>query len=329
MAAWTPVPPRTSARGSAAVAGETESLLERLLERQAAARRDRAAGAPARRHAPCRAGRRQAPAPVPAGGERRAVRRRPRRRAARRLRARTACIAIRWCTTICRPWTTTTCGAAGRPCTRPSTRRPRSWPATRCSRSPSTLMARAEVHRRCRRCASRWCSELARAAGIGGMAGGQMLDLAAEGRFETKRALSNSEIATLQAMKTGALIALRLPRRRDPGQGRRRRRWRGSTATARAIGQAFQIADDLLDLESDAATLGKAAGKDAAAGKATLVSALGRRRRAQAARRAGRRSGSRAGAVRRQGRYAARRRALHRRAAQPERHGPQSHASRG
>ena len=44
---------------------------------------------------------------------------------------------------------------------------------------------------------------------------------------------------------------------------------------ARAIGQAFQIADDLLDVESDAATLGKAAGKDAAAGKATLVSALG------------------------------------------------------
>jgi farnesyl diphosphate synthase len=41
------------------------------------------------------------------------------------------------------------------------------------------------------------------------------------------------------------------------------------------IGQAFQIADDLLDLESDAATLGKAAGKDAAAGKATLVAALG------------------------------------------------------
>jgi farnesyl diphosphate synthase len=42
-----------------------------------------------------------------------------------------------------------------------------------------------------------------------------------------------------------------------------------------AVGQAFQIADDLLDVEGDAATIGKAAGKDAAAGKATLVSTLG------------------------------------------------------
>ena len=47
-------------------------------------------------------------------------------------------------------------------------------------------------------------SELARAAGLGGMAGGQMLDLAAEGRFDDKRALDEAEIATLQAMKTGA-----------------------------------------------------------------------------------------------------------------------------
>ena len=45
--------------------------------------------------------------------------------------------------------------------------------------------------------------------------------------------------------------------------------------TASAIGQAFQIADDLLDVEGDTKTLGKAAGKDAAAGKATLVAALG------------------------------------------------------
>jgi farnesyl diphosphate synthase len=116
--------------------------------------------------------------------------------------------------------------------------------------------------------------ELARAAGLGGMAGGQMLDLAAEGRFAPKRALSTEEIETLQAMKTGALIRFACRAGAILGQAD------GAALTSldrygRAIGQAFQIADDLLDLESDAATLGKAAGKDAAAGKATLVSALG------------------------------------------------------
>ena len=172
-----------------AVAAETEALLDRLLARSACGRRDRAAAAPAGRHAPCRARRRQTAAAVPGGGERRAVRRRARRRAAGRLPRSNACIAIRWCMTICRPWTTTTCGAAGRPCTRPSTRRPRFWPATRCSPSPSTSW-------RAPRCIPMpavriaLVSELARAAGLGGMAGGQMLDLAAEGRFETKRALA-------------------------------------------------------------------------------------------------------------------------------------------
>jgi farnesyl diphosphate synthase len=117
-------------------------------------------------------------------------------------------------------------------------------------------------------------SELARAAGIGGMAGGQMLDLAAEGRFEKKRPLSNSEIATLQAMKTGALLRFACRAGAILGQGNADALKR-LDAYGGAIGQAFQIADDLLDLESDTATLGKAAGKDAAAGKATLVSALG------------------------------------------------------
>ena len=117
-------------------------------------------------------------------------------------------------------------------------------------------------------------SELARAAGIGGMAGGQMLDLAAEGRFEKKRALSSSEIATLQAMKTGALLRFACRAGAILGKADADALKR-LDAYGVAIGQAFQIADDLLDLESDAATLGKAAGKDAAAGKATLVSALG------------------------------------------------------
>ena len=117
-------------------------------------------------------------------------------------------------------------------------------------------------------------SELARAAGLGGMAGGQMIDLAAEGRFAPKRALSESEILTLQAMKTGALIRFACRAGAILGQAK-------PHALANldrygvAIGKAFQIADDLLDVEGDAKTLGKAAHKDAAAGKATLVTALG------------------------------------------------------
>ena len=116
--------------------------------------------------------------------------------------------------------------------------------------------------------------ELARASGLGGMAGGQMLDLAAEGRFEPKRTLSENEIATLQAMKTGALIRFACRAGAILGQADASART-GIDRYGTAVGQAFQIADDLLDVEGDAKTLGKAAGKDAAAGKATLVAALG------------------------------------------------------
>jgi len=134
-------------------------------------------------------------------------------------------------------------------------------------------MARAEVHADAAVRAA-LVLELARAAGIGGMAGGQMLDLAAEGRFEQKRMLSEDEIAMLQAMKTGALIRFACRAGAILGQA-------DASALGAldkfgvAIGKAFQIADDLLDVEGDAATLGKAAGKDAAAGKATLVAVLG------------------------------------------------------
>ena len=116
--------------------------------------------------------------------------------------------------------------------------------------------------------------ELARGAGIGGMVGGQLLDLAAEGRFDKKRALTEQEIITLQAMKTGAL--LRFACRAGGILGKADASSRAAIDRYGAIvGQAFQIADDLLDVESDTATLGKAAGKDAAAGKGTLVTALG------------------------------------------------------
>jgi farnesyl diphosphate synthase len=135
------------------------------------------------------------------------------------------------------------------------------------------ILARPEVHPDTG-VRSELVLELARAAGLGGMVGGQMLDLAAEGRFDGKRSLSEDEILTLQAMKTGAL--LRFGCRAGGILGQADAKARGEIHRyGVAIGKAFQIADDLLDVESDTATLGKAAGKDAAAGKGTLVSILG------------------------------------------------------
>ncbi|WP_137042841.1 polyprenyl synthetase family protein [Pseudolabrys sp. FHR47] len=116
--------------------------------------------------------------------------------------------------------------------------------------------------------------DLARASGLGGMAGGQMLDLSAEGRFAAKRMLSENEIVTLQAMKTGALLRFACRAGAILGQANAVH-LAAMEQYGAAIGEAFQIADDLLDVEGDAATLGKAAGKDAGAGKATLVAALG------------------------------------------------------
>ena len=119
--------------------------------------------------------------------------------------------------------------------------------------------------------------ELARAAGPQGMAGGQMMDLAAEGDQ-----LDLAAITRLQQLKTGALIEYsveaacimaKLPTEaRTPYRG-----------YARAIGLAFQIADDLIDHSGDAAAAGKPTGRDANAGKATFVSLLGEERARQQA----------------------------------------------
>jgi farnesyl diphosphate synthase len=110
---------------------------------------------------------------------------------------------------------------------------------------------------------------LARAAGAGGMVGGQTLDLEAE-----RNRPDEAGIIRLQAMKTGALIRFAC----EAGaiiagaapQDRDRLAEFGS-----AVGLAFQLADDLLDLTADASQMGKATGKDAAAGKATLVALHG------------------------------------------------------
>lgn len=119
-------------------------------------------------------------------------------------------------------------------------------------------------------------SALARASGLGGMAGGQMLDLAAEGRFGDGRpqALSDADIRRLQAMKTGALIRFGCVAGAILGRASASER-EALDAYGAIIGLAFQIADDLIDHEGDAASAGKATGKDAARGKGTLVSLNG------------------------------------------------------
>ena len=117
---------------------------------------------------------------------------------------------------------------------------------------------------------------LARSAGLGGMVGGQMLDLAAEGRFDrgVPQQLVEPEVATLQAMKTGALLKFACRAGAILGQASAPQR-EALDRYGTAVGKAFQIADDLLDVEGDPALVGKQTGKDAEAGKATIVGLLG------------------------------------------------------
>ena len=111
--------------------------------------------------------------------------------------------------------------------------------------------------------------DLARAAGPSGMAGGQMMDLEAE-----KASFDLPTVTRLQAMKTGALIACSVEAGailgRIPPEGRTSLR-----GYARDLGLAFQIADDLLDVEGDEAAAGKKLRKDGEAGKETFLSLLG------------------------------------------------------
>jgi|SRR5579883_1023239 farnesyl diphosphate synthase len=123
-------------------------------------------------------------------------------------------------------------------------------------------------------------AELARAAGAHGMVGGQMLDLLAE--EQEADAMSIGAITRLQRLKTGALISFSCTAGAILGKAAESLRMT-LAAYAHDLGLAFQIVDDLLDVEGSAAEIGKTPGKDAAAGKATFVSILGlERARAQA-----------------------------------------------
>ncbi len=119
---------------------------------------------------------------------------------------------------------------------------------------------------------------LAVASGARGMAGGQMIDMLAEGRT-----LERHEIARLQALKTGRLIQYSAEAGAILGRAGPDARGR-IAAYGRDLGAAFQIADDVLDAAGETAAIGKTAGKDAAAGKATLVALLGLDRAATEAR---------------------------------------------
>jgi len=110
---------------------------------------------------------------------------------------------------------------------------------------------------------------LARAAGVGGMAGGQMLDIEAE-----SAPLDEASVRRLQSMKTGALISFACEAGAILGRATNSERGR-LVAFGRIVGQAFQLADDLIDATGDADIAGKATAKDAEQGKATLVAIFG------------------------------------------------------
>lgn len=138
------------------------------------------------------------------------------------------------------------------------------------------LLARPEIHAKAETRLA-LVMGLARASGLGGMVGGQALDLEAEGRYETVKTpldLSENDIRRLQSMKTGALLLFAVEAGgilADAPSATRK----ALADYGRAVGAAFQIADDILDVEADTATLGKSAGKDQNQGKGTLVSLMG------------------------------------------------------
>lgn len=118
---------------------------------------------------------------------------------------------------------------------------------------------------------------LGAAAGSRGMAGGQMIDMLTEGQT-----LDGMSVSRLQALKTGRLIQYSAEAGAILGRAALQQRHL-LAAFGRDLGAAFQIADDLLDAEGSTEETGKTAGKDAAAGKATMVAVLGiERARAQA-----------------------------------------------
>ena len=118
---------------------------------------------------------------------------------------------------------------------------------------------------------ARVCRELARAAGSQGMAGGQAIDLASVGK-----PLSEAQLRHMHMLKTGALLQGSVQMGAECAQSPLTPQARDGLARyGAAVGLAFQVVDDILDVTADSAALGKTAGKDAAADKPTYVSVMG------------------------------------------------------
>ena len=122
------------------------------------------------------------------------------------------------------------------------------------------------------------CRLLAQAAGGQGMAGGQAIDLASVGR-----ALTEDELRHMHRLKTGALLQASVMMGAACGAPDARAR-RALSDYGAALGLAFQVVDDILDVTADSQTLGKTAGKDAEQDKPTYVSLLGLERSREHAR---------------------------------------------
>ncbi|CAM2196749.1 polyprenyl synthetase family protein [Paraburkholderia sp. A1RI_3L] len=112
--------------------------------------------------------------------------------------------------------------------------------------------------------------ELAVASGSVGMAGGQAIDLASVGH-----ALTRPQLETMHRMKTGALLRASVRMGALAGEAPGADTLKSLDTYAAAVGLAFQVVDDILDVTTDSATLGKTAGKDAKDGKPTYVSIIG------------------------------------------------------
>jgi len=116
---------------------------------------------------------------------------------------------------------------------------------------------------------ARLCRLLAKAAGFNGMAGGQAIDLASVGL-----ALNEHQLREMHHLKTGALLSASVMMGAACGHTNAQT-WGCLERYGNAIGLAFQVVDDILDVTADSVTLGKTAGKDAANDKPTYVSLLG------------------------------------------------------